>query len=99
MCCAANSRKLKESWSAKPAHVKAPVSKTDPERIKFTLQGQRLRCSELEQQLNDMKAELQKSNIEIDHELSDDFTRIIASVKQVTPFMRGEGGSPAHSLQ
>jgi len=50
-----------ESRSAKPAHVKAPVSKTDPERLKLTLQGQRLRCAELEQKLNDMKAELQKS--------------------------------------
>ena len=86
-CCAENARKLKESRSAKPAHVKAPVSKTDPERIKLILQGQRLRCAELEQELKDMKAELQKSNIEIDNELSDDFTRIIGSVKQVTPFV------------
>ena len=53
----------------------------------LTLHGQRLRCAELEQQLNDMKAELQKSNIEIDHELSNDFTRIIGSAKQVTPFI------------
>jgi len=73
MCCAENARKLKESRSAKPAHVKAPVSKTDPERLKLTLPGQRLRCAELEQKLNDMKAEFQKFNIEIDHELSDDF--------------------------
>lgn len=87
MSCSENARKSKESRSAKPAHVKAPVSQTDPERIKLTLQGQRLRCAELEQQLNDMKAELQKSNIEIDHELSDDFARIIGSAKQVTPFM------------
>ena len=87
MCCAENARKLKESRSAKPAHVKAPVSRTDPKRIKLTLQGQRLRCAELEQQLKNMKAELQKSNIEIDNELSDDFTRIIGSAKQVTPFM------------
>ena len=87
MCCSENARKSKENRSAKPAHVKAPVSQTDPERIKLTLQGQRLRCAELEQQLNDMKAELQKSNIEIDHELSDDFARIIGSAKQVTPFM------------
>ena len=87
MCCAENARKLKASRSAKPAHVKAPVSRTDPKRIKLTLQGQRLRCAELEQQLKNMKAELQKSNIEIDNELSDDFTRIIGSAKQVTPFM------------
>lgn len=87
MCCAENARKLKASRSAKPAHVKAPVSRTDPKRIKLTLQGQRLRCAELEQQLKNMKAELQKSNIEIDNELSDEFTRIIGSAKQVTPFM------------
>lgn len=57
-CCAENTRKLKESRPAKPAHVKAPVSKTDTEQVKLTLQGQRLRCAELEQQyLNDMNAE------------------------------------------
>jgi len=67
--------------------IKAPVSRTDPKQIKLTLQGQRLRCTELEQQLKDMKAQLQKYNIEIDHELSDDFTRIIGSAKQVTHFM------------
>ena len=87
MCSAENARKLKESRSAKPAHVKAPVSKTDPERLKLTLPGQRLRCAELEQKLNDMKAEFQKFNIEIDPELSDDFTKIIGSAKQVTLFM------------
>ena len=82
-----NARKGKESQSAKPAHVKAPVSKTDPERIKLTLQGQRLRCAELERQSNDMQAELKKSNIEIDHELSDDFSRILGSAQNITPFM------------
>ena len=82
-----NARKGKESRSAKPAHVKAPVSKTDPERIKLTLQGQRLRCAELERQLTDMQAELKKSNIEIDHELSDDFSRILGSAQNITPFM------------
>lgn len=79
-CREGNARKLKESRPTKPAHVKAPVSKTDPERRNLTLHGQRLRCAELEQQqLNDMKAELQKFNIEIDHhdELSNDFTRIL----------------------
>ena len=47
MCSVENVRKLKESRSAKPAHVKALFSKTDPERIKLTLQGQRLRCAGL----------------------------------------------------
>jgi len=38
-----NTKKAKEKSLSKPAHVKAPVSKTNPERIKLTLQGQRLR--------------------------------------------------------
>ena len=33
-----------------------------------------------------MQAELKKSNIEIDHELSDDFSRILGSAQNITPF-------------
>ena len=68
--------------------INAPVSKTDPERIKLTLQGQRLKCAELEQQLTEMRAELLKSSVEIDNELNDDFTQILDSAgTKVTPFM------------
>lgn len=81
-------RKAKESRTIKPAHVNAPVSKTDPERIKLTLQGQRLKCAQLEQQLTEMRAELLKLSVEIDHELNDDFTQILDSAgTKVTPFM------------
>ena len=34
---ARSSSNVKERRQLKPAHVKAPVSKTDPERIKLTL--------------------------------------------------------------
>ena len=69
-------------------YVNAPVSKTDPERIKLTLQGQRLKCAQLEQQLTEMRAELLKSSVEIDNELSNDFTQILDSAgTKVTPFM------------
>ena len=60
-----------------PAQVKAPVSKTDPARIKLTLQGQRLRCAELENELNASRNELQKNNVEADHELSNDLADIM----------------------
>ena len=40
----------KERRQLKPAHIEAPVSKTDPERIKLTLQTQRIRCAELERE-------------------------------------------------
>ena len=55
------------------------MSKTDPERVKLTLQGQRLKCAELERELNEMQSELLKSNVEVDQELSDDFTQILDS--------------------
>ena len=73
---------------AEPAHLFAPISKTAPERIKATLQAQRLKCAELEKQLNEMKLEIQKSSVEIDHELSKDITTIIGnSSENITPFM------------
>ena len=54
----------------------------------WTLQGQRLRCAELERELNEMRHELQKSNIEVDHELSNDFAKLFDSAdKEITPFM------------
>ena len=53
--CIASVKKAKDRQPLKPAHLNAPVSKTDPERIKLTLQHQRLRCHELEQELNNMR--------------------------------------------
>lgn len=87
---ARSSSNAKERRQLKPAHVKAPVSKTDPERIKLTLQGQRLQCAELERELNEMRAEIVKTNIEVDHELSNDFSKILNSADdaEVTPFMK-----------
>ena len=63
--------------------MKAPVSKTDPERKKITLQGQRLRCAELERELNEKQSELLKSNVEVDQELSDDFTQILLLIQEL----------------
>ena len=80
--------KAKERRLSKPANVKAPVSKTDPERIKLTLQAQRLKCAELERELNEMRAAIVKTNIEVDHELSNDFTKILNEADdKITPFM------------
>ena len=76
---ARSSSNAKKRRQLKPAHVKAPVSKTDPEIIKLTLQGQRLQCAELERELKEMRAELVKTNIEVDHELSNDFSKILNS--------------------
>ena len=83
-------RRAKERRKSKPSHVNAPVCKSDPERIKLTLRGQRLRCAQLERQLNEMREELEKTNIEVDNELSNDFSKILNSAgdAHITPFMK-----------
>ena len=73
---------------SEPAHINSPVSQTPPERIKLTLQMQRLKCAELEQQLNEMKAEIKNSSIEVGHELGKDLTSILGKTSaKITPFM------------
>ena len=65
------------------------MSKTDPERIKLTLQEQRLKCAQLEQALFEMCVELEKSRMEIENELSNDFLKILDSADtKITPFMK-----------
>jgi len=88
MSSSRHSSEARERRLLKPTHAKAPISKTNPERIKLTLQGQGLRCAELERQLNEMRAELAKRNIEVDHELSTDFCKIINSAddSEITTF-------------
>ena len=89
LVCFEKSTKAKERRLSIPAHAKAPVSKTDPVRIKLTLQEQRLKCAQLEQELTEMRTEILKSNIEVDHQLSNDLTSIFeeANDDKITPFM------------
>ena len=88
LVCAENTSKAKKRHLSKPAHLKVPVSETNPERIKVTLQEQRLRYAGLEQELCEMRPELLKSNIEVDHELNNDFTSILDEADvEITPFM------------
>ena len=48
---------------------------------------QRLKCADLERQLKEMQTEIQKSSIEVDHELSKDIVTIFGQSDDVTPFM------------
>ena len=82
------SHKAKGKKIAKAAHLFSPISQTAPQRIKLTLQMQRLKCAELEQKLEEMKLEIQRSSVEVDHQLSQDITSIPGkSEKNITPFM------------
>ena len=68
-------------------HIKT-APQTAPQRIKLTLQMQRLKCAELEQKLEEMKLEIQRSSVEVDHQLSQDIASILGkSEKNITPFM------------
>ena len=81
-------QKAKDEKLNEPAHFFSPVSQTAPQRIKLTLQKQRLRCAELERKIHELKAEIEKSSVEVDHQLSEDFTDILSkSGKKLTPFM------------
>ena len=47
-----------------------------------------MRCAELERELNEMRMELKKSSIEVDHELSNDLTKLFDKADSaITPFM------------
>ena len=52
------------------------------------MQMQRLKCAELEQKLEEMKLEIQRSSVEVDHQLSQDISSILdKSEENITPFM------------
>lgn len=79
---------VKQRKLTEPAHINSPVSQTPPERLKLTIQMQRMRCSQLENQLRLMQEELNKSSVHIDHELSKDFISIMGKTRhEITPFM------------
>ena len=82
-----SSSKCKEEETYQPAHINSPISQTAPSRIKLTLQMQRLKCADLERQLKEMQTEIQKSSIEVDHELSKDSVTIFGQSDNVTPFI------------
>lgn len=48
---------------------------------------QRLKCADLQRQLKEMQTEIQKSSIEVDHELSKEIVTIVGQSDDVTPFM------------
>ena len=72
-----------------PAKPKAPVSLTSPDRIKLTLQDQRLKCAQFQRKIDDMTIELKKSSFSVDHELSGDLIQIFSNADRsnVTDFM------------
>jgi hypothetical protein len=72
-----------------PASNKAPVSLTSPNRIKLTLQAQRIQCKQLEHEIEKMKIEVDKKSIPVTNDLSNDLLSIISdSSDKMTPFIK-----------
>ena len=73
-----------------PAKPKARVSLTSPDRIKLTLQNQRLKCAQLQRKIDDMAIELQKLSFSVDHELSEDLIQTFSKADRsnVTDFIK-----------
>ena len=60
-----------------PASHKAPVSVTSPNRSKLTLQAQRLKCKQLEHEIQKMKTEVDQKSVPVTNDLSNDLLNII----------------------
>ena len=70
-----------------PATLKAPLAATDKSRIGAALKASRIKCHQTTAELNKMKLELHRNSVQIDEELSNDFTKILSDAKEVTPFI------------
>ena len=79
---------IKKSRKVEPAKLKAPISITSPDRIKLTLQHTRLKCNQLEAELEIMKMKLQQCSVHVDKDISNDLIDIMSDHNSnVTPFI------------
>ncbi len=81
-------RKGKERNLSIPAKPNAPISTTAPEKIKLTLQQQRLKCAQLEERIKEMDAEMKASAVQVSDDLGKDLSELFNEQgSNVTPFM------------
>ena len=80
----------KDANLMKPAALNAPIKFTSPERIKLTLQGERLKCKLLESRIAEMQKSLQNNSKQVDSGLSKDFISLYSSYNKenIPPFMK-----------
>ena len=79
----------KQSKHNTPAHPNAPLSQTQPNRVKLALQEERFKSSKLKVQIQRMEKEIKCAGVEIDDDLSSDIFGIMASNREnASPFMK-----------
>ena len=72
-----------------PAKPKAPVSATHPNRLKLTLQQQRLKCGQLQKEIEEMRLAINSSGISVDSQLDQDVKLIMSREgSKISPFMK-----------
>ena len=64
--------KQKATHAATPAKAKAPLSKTDRERVEAALIKTRIEYKQTKKELERIKRELEKGSVEVDMQLGDD---------------------------
>ena len=74
----------------KPAKLYAPVTRTNPVKLKLALQKHRLECKQLESEFAIMKTALELNSEKVSPELSADFVSLFSGCDQtdVPPFMK-----------
>ena len=78
-----------KSKALTPARLKAPLSKTNPERIILTLKEQRKENKELQDKIKIMEKELMMNSVAVDDDLNLDFNKIMSdNGANISPFMK-----------
>ena len=79
-----NSKRLKI-----PAKKNASLANTSHERVTVALKQERLKCNQLQKEINRMKAEIENKYIRVDKEISEDIEKIMSdNVDEITPFIK-----------
>ena len=87
-----NTKRLANRAKAKkatPVKLKAPISQTDPARLKVTTQQQRLKCAKLKVELAEIRIELEAASQEVSKDLNNDILSIMSDQgRNMSPFMQ-----------
>ena len=73
-----------------PAKLKAPISRTHPQKIKLTLQGARIENKQLKQEIQSLRLEIQQKSVTVDGDMEKDLKSIMSAADQsnMPPFMK-----------
>ena len=72
-----------------PANIKAPLSKTNPQRIILSLKEQRKENKKLQEEIKMLEKEIKVNSVPVDEDLHNDIHKIMSEhSNNITPFMK-----------